>query len=86
MKQMDRQTRITLKDCQRFGFTDGCPRCLDLEAGAYRNNSHHNDNCRLNMYLAFREANTAKWRKVWHVIEPETDSNFHQNHVDPEGQ
>ena len=43
-KRMDRQIRIALKCCQRFGFTDGCPRCLDLEAGAYRTNSHHNDN------------------------------------------
>lgn len=46
MIQMDTQIRITLKDRQRFGFTDGCPRCLDLEAGAYQTNSHHNDNCR----------------------------------------
>ena len=42
MKQMDRQIRMTLKDCQQIGFTDGCPRCLDLEAGEYRTNSHHN--------------------------------------------
>ena len=45
MKHMDRQMRTTLWDCQRFGFTDGSPRYLDLEAGAYRINSHHNDNC-----------------------------------------
>ena len=45
MRQMDRHIRISLRDCQRFGFTDGCPGCLDLEAGAYRTNSHHNDNC-----------------------------------------
>ena len=86
MQQIDRQIRITLKDCQRFGFTEGCHRCLDLEAGAYRTNSHHNDNCRLRMYLAFRDANTAKWREVRHMVEPEPDGKFHRNHVDPEGQ
>ena len=36
------------------------------------------------MYLAFRDANTAKWQKVRHVIGPEPDGKFHQNHVDPE--
>ena len=86
MKQMDRQIRMTLNNCQRFGFTDGCPRCLDLETGAYRTNAHHNDNCRLNMYLAFRDANTAKWRTVRHVSEPEPDGKLHQSHVDPGGQ
>ena len=30
MQQIDRQIRITLKDCQRFGFTEGCPRCRTL--------------------------------------------------------
>ena len=30
--------------------------------------------------------NTAKWRKVRHVIEPEPDGKCHQHHVDPEDQ
>ena len=38
------------------------------------------------MYLAFRDANTAKWRKVRHVIEPDPDGKCHRNHVDSEGQ
>ena len=46
--------------------------------------THRNDNYRLNMYLAFRDANTAKWLKVGHVIEPEPNGTHDQHHVDPE--
>ena len=35
LKKLDRQIRLTPKDFRRFGFTPGCPRCLDLEAGAF---------------------------------------------------
>jgi len=38
---MDRQIRSTKKDRIRYGYTPGCPRCLDLEAGVPRSNRHH---------------------------------------------
>ena len=84
LKKLDRQIRLTAKDFRRFGFTPGCPRCLDLEAGAFRTERHHNDDCRLRMYLAFREANNAKWRAVRHLVEPEPDAAFNRQNVDLE--
>ena len=30
LKKLDRQIQLTVKDFRRFGFTPGCPRCLDL--------------------------------------------------------
>ena len=36
------------------------------------------------MCLAFRKANTAKWRAVRHLIDPESDAPFDRNHVDME--
>ena len=53
LKKLDRQLRLTLKDFRRVGFAPGCPRCLDLEAGAFHADRHLNDDCRLRMYLAF---------------------------------
>ena len=84
LKKLDRQIRLTVKDFRRFGFTPGCPRCLDEEAGAFRTERHHNDDCRLRMYLAFREANNAKWRAVRHLAEPEPDGAFDRRNVDLE--
>ena len=85
MKVMDRQIRITLKDLRHYGFSEGCPRCLDLQAGCYRTDRHHNDPCRLRLYLAYKDANSAKWRRVRHLIDPEPDGDFKQDHVDLEG-
>ena len=59
LKKLDRHIRLTLQAFRRFGFTPGCPRCLDLEAGAFRTDRHHNNDRRLRMYLAFKEANNA---------------------------
>ena len=36
------------------------------------------------MYLAFREANNAKWRAVRHLVEPEPDAAFNRQNVDLE--
>ena len=52
IKQIDDKVRITLKDCKQFGFTDGCPTCLDLHAGAFRTSRNHSEECRLRMYLS----------------------------------
>ena len=73
-KKLDRQIR-------RFGFTPECPRCLDLETGAFRTDRRHNDDCRLRMRLAFREANNAQWRTVRHLVEPEPDAAFDRRNV-----
>ena len=45
LKKINRQIRLTLKDIRRFGFNLGCPRCLDLETGAFRTDRHHDDDC-----------------------------------------
>ena len=85
MVKLDRQLRLTVKDFKQFGWTEKCPRCLDLQAGAHRTTTNHSGNCRLRMYLAFKDANTAKWRAVRHLIDPEPDAPFNQRHVDMEG-
>ena len=84
LKKLDKQIRLTLNDFRRFGLTPGCPRCLDLESGAFRTDRYHNDGCRPRMYLAFREANNAKWRAIRDLVEPEPDAAFDRRNVDLE--
>ena len=74
-----------MADFKQFGWTDGCPRCLDLQAGAFQSKRNHTQECRLRMYLHFREANHHKWRKVKHLVEPEPDAPFRKDHIDLEG-
>ena len=75
--------RITANDIERFGYSDDCPRCKDLEVKgkSYR---HHNDACKLRFYLEFKEVNHPKWRMVKHLFE-EKDDKFSASKVDAEG-
>ena len=60
VKTIDKQLRITLKDLQEFGFTDGCPRCEAMQAGEYRTKKLHSEECRLRLYLPYQQTNHPK--------------------------
>ena len=64
--------RITKADIERFGYSDDCPRCHDLESSgkSYR---HHTDACRLRFYLQYKETNHPKWRAVKHLFDDKGD-------------
>ena len=51
MVKLDRRIQLTVKDFKQFGWTENCPRRLDLQAGAYCTDRHHTGNSRLRMYL-----------------------------------
>ena len=80
-KQVD--IRITANDIERFGYSDDCPRCQDLE-GKGKSYRHHNDACRLRFYLEFKESNHPKWRAVKHLFDEDKDAKFSSAQVDPE--
>ena len=44
-----------------------------------------NDECRLRRYLAYNDANSAKWRRVRNLIDPEPDGDIKLDQVDLEG-
>ena len=54
--------RITLRDLNKYGFTEGCPRCTDLQAGKLRTNSHHSAQCRERVEAALQFEDAPKWR------------------------
>lgn len=83
MKVMDYQLRITQKDLNEFGYTDGCPKCQDIEAERSWNRSH-NDDCRLRSYMAYQRSEHPKWKAIRHLFESDDKAKFPQGHVDVE--
>ena len=75
--------RITQPDLDRFGYSDDCPRCRDLE-NTGKSNRRHNDSCRLRLYMAYKEADHPKWRAVRHLFDPDPAEKFSKADVDIE--
>ena len=75
--QLRRQVPITDRDLRKYGFTDGCARCFDLKRGLKRSYKryNHSDECRLRIYLAWKENGDQKYEKVKHTIEPDNVDN-----------
>ena len=80
LKKIDRQIKLTVLNVKRFGWSDKCPRCLDLKAGHFRIDKHHTDECNLRMRVHFREADAQKWvfldvtntqaeRRIWRLYD-----------------
>ena len=43
--------RITREDLERYGYTEGCPRCMHTQLGVVKHiNSNHWDSCRRRVY------------------------------------
>ena len=70
VKTLDRQIRITRADLNAYGSTPGCPRCADIEYGLHQTKKSHSRECRLRMYLQYREHDSPKWRAVRHLLDP----------------
>ena len=67
---LDGQVRITAKDLRTYGYTTGCPRCTDIQAGRLKTNRHHSAECRLRIYLHYGETEHPKWKRYKHLLEP----------------
>ena len=44
-----KRVRITRADLEAFGYTDDCPRCIDLQNGHHKTSEHHSEACRIRM-------------------------------------
>ena len=85
VKKIDKQLRISMKDLQEFGFTEKCGRCSDLQAGVFKTKRLHTTDCRMRLYLAFKDHDHPKWKQVKHLFEEPIDQPVHKNNIDPEG-
>ena len=63
--------KITEKDLKRYGYTDGCQRCRDLQRGIRLPFKPHTDECRLRMYFEWEKADDPKYKKVKHILHPD---------------
>ena len=72
-KRAEVLTRITGRDLRLYGYHSGCPKCEDLQKDG-RSFRAHSEECRLRLYLAFKEADDYKYRLVRDLIEPGTDA------------
>ena len=58
--------RITRKDLETHGFTEGCPRCTQIELGNCQTGSNHSVVCRARVYArmhATKDPKLLKWLK-----------------------
>ena len=44
-----KRVRVTQADLKKYGYSEGCPRCAELQAGHNRTNKPHSETCRLRM-------------------------------------
>ena len=62
--------KIMARDLERYGYTDGCARCNDLQTGSSRSYRNHTDACRLRIYDCWKENSDPKYQRVRHLLEP----------------
>ena len=59
-----RRVRITHLDLEKYGYTDGCPRCTNLAIENYGYTGGHNEACRRRIYVEWAQAKDPKLRKA----------------------
>ena len=53
-------------------MADQCRRCTDLMNNAFRPYKFHSDECRLRIYLSWKDAGDSKFEDVRHFVEPDS--------------
>ena len=75
--------RITKQDLVKYGYSPGCKRCLDIQAGKHLTREHHSEECRYRLYSEFETHHDAKWESAKRELGIDcTDTNL--GPVDPE--
>ena len=85
--------KIMARDLERYGYTEDCPRCRDIQNGNNVTFQNHAEHCKLRIYLAWKENRGPKYMKVKHLVEtdaaepPDSDvllaAEFAHNHDNP---
>ena len=57
--------RITNRDLKTYGFTEGCPRCRDIQRGFNKTKKHHAETCRLRIYQSWKDNGDKKYSIRW---------------------
>ena len=60
-------------DIRKYGYSDDCPRCRDLQTGKAKFFRPHTDICRMRFYLCWKEHKDPKYLRVRHLLEPDAE-------------
>ena len=69
-KKAQMRLRITVKDLDKYGYSDNCPRC-NMHLMGKTSGVNHSEACRARLYKAMREANDSKLAKAKHLGDEE---------------
>ena len=81
---LPKQQRITMSDLEKYGFSERCPRCNDLQAGIANTKNNHSKRCKLRLDMHWEEYKHAKWQPVRHLFEDQ-EKTFSSNQQGPNG-
>ena len=74
--------RITVRDLEKYGYTDGCPRC-NMHLTGRKSGVNHSEECRARLYKAMRDANDSKLTKAKRLGDEETPASKVQAAEEP---
>ena len=70
-EDVSKRVRITQADLTKYGYSEGCPRCNDLQAGHRKSGKGHSEACRIRMYGEYQANDDPKWRAVSRQLDKE---------------
>ena len=56
------RVRITQRDLNRYGYSNNCPRCRELQRGRHLTKEKHSEECRLRIYGQYEANDDPKWK------------------------
>ena len=71
----------------KYGYTDGCPRCETMKVGNYATDKNHTEWCRIRDYGEWERAGDPKWQRLSKQVEESYPSEkVDARHVDIENE
>ena len=62
--EVHKRIRITRADLDKYGYTDGCPRCEAIKAGNHATEKNHTEWCRIRVYGEREKAGDPKRQRL----------------------
>ena len=67
------EAKITDKDLRLYGVSHNYPRCSGLQKGKRHPFRPHSVECRLRVYLSWKEHDNLRYKRIRHLLEPDAE-------------
>ena len=67
--EVHKKTRIVRADLDKYGYTDGCPRCEAIKAWNHATDKNHTEWCRIRVCGEWGQAGDPKWLRLSKQLE-----------------